>query len=322
MDQLRAMKVFAKVVDEGGFAKAARALDMAPPVVTRMVAELEMHLGARLLNRTTRSIWLTEVGEQVLDKVRQVLVGVEESEALASESTHLPRGHLRVLCPPALAVHQLAKHLPRFQAQYPQVTLELSSPGPVESVNEAFDVTLFASRQAPDGDFIARRLARTEVVVCASPDYLERRGRPAHPSELATHEAIIPPQSGLQGSLAFFSGSRGDDEPGGEHFTLKTRRRPALATTHIDTMYAAALAGLGIAGLPSYVIEDALLEHALERVLPQWRLFSVTLWAGMPTRRHLPARTRAFLDFLQQTFGGEDRDPWLAAAGCETRQPA
>ena len=322
MDQLRAMKVFAKVVDEGGFAKAARALDMAPPVVTRMVAELETHLGARLLNRTTRSIWLTEVGEQVLDKVRQVLVGVEESEALASESTHLPRGHLRVLCPPALAVHQLARHLPRFQAQYPQVTLELSSPGPVESVNEAFDVTLFASRQAPDGDFIARRLARTEVVVCASPDYLERRGRPAHPSELATHEAIIPPQSGLQGSLAFFSGSRGDDEPGGEHFTLKTRRHPALATTHIDTMYAAALAGLGIAGLPSYVIEDALLEHALERVLPQWRLFSVTLWAGMPTRRHLPARTRAFLDFLQQTFGGEDRDPWLAAAGCETRQPA
>ncbi len=322
MDQLRAMKVFAKVVDEGGFAKAARALDMAPPVVTRMVAELETHMGARLLNRTTRSIWLTEVGEQVLDKVRQVLVGVEESEALASESTHLPRGHLRVLCPPALAVHQLAKHLPRFQAQYPQVTLELSSPGPVESVNEAFDVTLFASRQAPDGDFIARRLARTEVVVRASPDYLERRGRPAHPSELATHEAIIPPQSGLQGSLAFFSGSRGDDEPGGEHFTLKTRRHPALATTHIDTMYAAALAGLGIAGLPSYVIEDALLEHALERVLPQWRLFSVTLWAGMPTRRHLPARTRAFLDFLQKTFGGEDRDPWLAAAGCETRQPA
>lgn len=321
MDQLRAMKVFAKVVDEGGFAKAARALDMAPPVVTRMVAELEAHLGARLLNRTTRSIWLTEVGEQYLDKVRSILVGVEEAEALASESTQLPRGHLRVLCPPALAVHQLAKHLPRFQAQYPQVTLELSSPGPVESVNEAFDVTLFTSRQPPDGDFIARRLARTEVVVCASPEYLDLRGRPAHPSELEGHEAIIPPMSALQGGLEFYSGSWGDDEPGGERFTLKTRLHPALATTHIDTMYAAALAGLGIAGLPSYVIEDALLEHALERVLPQWRLFSVTLWAGMPTRRHLPARTRAFLDFLQRIFGGEDRDPWLAAAGCETRLP-
>lgn len=319
MDQLRAMKVFARVVDEGGFAKAARALDMAPPVVTRMVAELEAHLGARLLNRTTRHISLTEVGEQYLDKVRLILVGVEESDALASESTKVPRGHLRVLCPPALAVHQLAKHLPRFQAQYPEVTLEFSSPGPVESVHDGFDVTLFASREAPDGDFIARRLARTEVVVCASPQYLDRHGRPTHPRDLIQHQAIIPPLSGAQHGLDFYRGPWGDDEPGGERYTLKATRHPLLSTTHIDTMYAAALAGLGISGLPSYVIEDALLENALERVLPQWRMFNVTLWAGMPTRRHLPARTRAFVDFLLQTFGGEDRDPWLAAAGCETR---
>ncbi|MDP3614362.1 MAG: LysR substrate-binding domain-containing protein, partial [Rubrivivax sp.] len=283
MDQLRAMKVFARVVDEGGFARAARALDMAPPVVTRMVAELEAHLGARLLNRTTRSISLTEVGEQYLDKVRTILIEVQESEALASESTKIARGHLRVLCPPAVAVHQLAKHLPRFQAQYPQVTLELSSPGPVDTVNEAFDISIFASRQAPDGDFIARRLARSEVVVCASPEYLDRKGRPEHPRDLLGHEAIVPPLSGLNGGLTFYTGAWGDDEPGGERFTLKTVQQPALATTHIDTMYAAALAGLGIAGLPSYVIEDALLEHALERVLPQWRMFDVTLWAGMPT---------------------------------------
>jgi DNA-binding transcriptional LysR family regulator len=310
MDQLRAMKVFAKVADEGGFAKAARALDMAPPVVTRMVAELEQHLGARLLNRTTRSIALTEVGEQYLDKVRSILAGVEESEALAAENTKVPRGHLRVLCPPAIAVHQLAKHLPRFQAAYPQVTVEFSSPGPVETVSDQHDLTIFSSREAPDGDFIARRLARTEVVACASPEYLDRRGRPAHPSELADHEAIIPPLAQLERGLHFFSGS--------EHYTLATKRHPALSTTHIDTMYAAALAGLGIAGMPSYVIEDALLEHALERVLPAWRMFDVTLWAGMPTRRHLPARTRAFLDFLLQIFGGEDEDPWLAAAGCST----
>lgn len=321
MDQLRAMKVFAQVVDQGGFARAARALDMAPPVVTRMVAELESHLGARLLNRTTRRVSLTAVGEQYLDKVRSILVDVQESEAMASESTRIARGHLRVLCPPAVAVHQLAKHLPRFQAEYPQVTLELSSPGPVETVNEAFDVSIFASRDAPSGDFIARRLARTEVVVCASPEYLDRKGRPEHPRDLARHEAIIPPLSTPNDGLTFYTGDWGDDEPGGERFTLQTVRHPALATTHIDTMYAATLAGLGISGLPSYVIEDALLEHALERVLPQWRMFDATLWAGMPTRRHLPARTRAFVDFLLHTFGGEDRDPWLAAAGCQTTTP-
>ncbi len=330
MDQLKAMKVFARVVDEGGFAKAARALDMAPPVVTRVVAELENHLGARLLNRTTRSIGLTETGEQYLEKVRAILIDIGESETLASESTKVPRGHLRVLCPPDVAVHQLAKHLPRFQAQFPEVTLEIDSPGAVETINEAYDVTIFGRRNAPDGDFIARRLARSEVVVCAAPEYLDKRGRPQHPRDLVDHEAVIPPISSVTRGLVFYSGPVGlGSEVGndrGESYTLAPQRHAALSTRHIDTMYAAALAGLGIAGLPSYVIEDALLEHALERVLPEWRLFDVTLWAGMPSRRHLPARTRAFLDFLLSIFGGQDCDPWLSAAGCATQvghiQPA
>ena len=316
MDQLKAMKVFARVVDEGGFAKAARALDMAPPVVTRLVAELEDHLSARLLNRTTRSIALTEPGELYLEKVRGILLDIDESESLASDSTKVPRGHLRVLCPPAIAVHQLAKHLPRFQSQFPEVTLEIDSPGAVETVNEAYDISIFSRRDAPDGDFIARRLARTEVVLCASPEYLDRRGRPQHPRDLGSHESVIPPTSAISRGLVFYSGPMGGHAT--ETYTLTKETHPSLSTAHIDTMYAAALAGLGISGLPSYVIEDALQEHALERVLPEWRLFDYILWAGMPSRRHLPARTRAFLDFLLSIFGGEDRDPWLTAAGCAT----
>jgi DNA-binding transcriptional LysR family regulator len=321
MDQLRAMRVFAKVVDEGGFAKAARALDAAPPVVTRLVAELESHLGARLLNRTTRSIALTEVGEAYLEKVRSILIDVEEAEALASEATTEPRGHLRILCPPAVAVHQLAKHLPRFRDAHPHVTVEIAAPGPVETLDEAYDLTIIAVRGGLQGDFVARRLARSEVVACASPEYLDRRGRPTHPSELAAHDALMPPLSELQRGLTFVNGLWGDDETSGETYTVALPGRPALGTTHIDTMYAAALAGMGVAGLPSFVLEDALLEHALERVLPSWRLFNTTLWAAMPSRKHLPARTRVFLDFLLQVFGGEDRDPWLAAAGCATPGP-
>lgn len=318
MDQLRAMRVFVRVIDEGGFAKAARALDMAPPVVTRVVAELEAHLGARLLNRTTRRIALTDVGEAYLERARQILIDVEESEALAAESTKDPRGLVRVLAPPAVAVHQLAKHLPAFRAMYPQVTVELSAPGAVESVDEDFDLTILALRTPLDGDFVARRLARSEVILCASPDYLDRRGRPQHPRDLAHHEALIPPISALQRGLTFHTGPWGDDEPGGESYTVVPSRSSALRTTHVDTNYAAALAGLGVAGLPSFVIEDALMENALERVLPEWRMFNLMLWAAMPSRKHMPARTRAVLDFLIQIFGGEDRDPWLAAAGCET----
>jgi len=317
MDQLRAMRVFARVVDEGGFAKAARALDMAPPVVTRLVAELEDHLGARLLNRSTRSLSLTEVGEQYLEKLRGVLAVIDDAEAEAGAATREARGNLRLLCPPAVAVHQLAARLPLFRAKHPQVTLEISAPGPVEDIDESFDISLISRRSAPDGNFIARRLARTEVVVCASPAYLDRRGRPRHPSDLGDHDTVIPPLSAMQGGITFYRGAL--DAEGGHSYTLKRRQHPTLATTHIDTCYAAALAGVGIAGLPSYVIAGALQDRRLERVLPAWRLFDMTLWAGMPTRRHLPARTRAFLDFLLEIFGGEDRDPWLAAAGCSTR---
>ena len=169
---------------------------------------------------------------------------------------------------------------------------------------------------ALDGSFVARRLARSEVIACASPEYLDKHGRPQHPRDLAKHEAMLP---NFLHELTFHAVNWNGEDSATESVTLPVPR-PALSTIHTDTMYAAALAGMGITGLPSFVAEDALLENALERVLPQWRLLSTTLYAGMPTRKHVPARTRAFVDFLVQTFGGEDRDPWLLAAGCETQR--
>lgn len=319
MDQLRAMRVFLRVADEGSFAAAARALDLTPPVVTRVVAELEEHLGARLMHRTTRRLTLTEVGADYLERARQIVADVDEAAAAAGRATTEPRGHLRVLLPPALAVHQLAKHLPQFHQRYPQVTVELDSPGPVATVDDAYDLTLLGTRQPLEGDFVARRLARTEVILCASPDYLDRRGRPQHPSELVAHDTLLPPVSELQRGIVFVSGRLGADGTEAGQTVTALPHRPVLTTGSTDTMYAAALHGLGITGLPSFVVEDALQERALERVLPSWRLFALTLWAALPSRKHLPARTRVFLDFLLQVFGGEDRDPWLAAAGCETQ---
>ncbi len=316
MDRLHSMRVFSRVVDEGSFARAARELNLSPAVVTRLVADLEEHLGSRLINRTTRRLSLTDTGELYLERVRHILTEIEEAEALATASTSEPRGHLRVLCPPAFAVHQIAKHLPKFRALYPRVSLELTVPGPVETVDENFDVSILTEGRRPlDGNFVARRLARSEVILCAAPEYLDRRGRPQHPKDMDGHESMVPP---FLRELTFHTGARGDADAPGESVTLSPKRA-GLSTTHTDTMYAAALAGLGITGLPSFVAEDALLENALERVLPQWHLFTTTLYAGMPTRKHVPARTRVFVDFLVKTFGGEERDPWLLAAGCETQ---
>jgi DNA-binding transcriptional LysR family regulator len=319
MDRLHSMRVFARVVEQGSFASAARGLNLSPAVVTRLVADLEDHLGARLINRTTRRLALTDTGELYLERVRQILTEIDEAEALASAATSEPRGHLRVLSPPAFAVHQLAKHLPKFRAQYPRVTIELSVPGPVETVDENFDVSIIqVGRPLADGDFVARMLARSEVIICASPEYLDQRGRPNHPDEMSEYDAMLPP---FIREITLYHGPFDNDGPPGEAVTLAPARA-ALSTTHIDTMYAAALAGLGVAGLPSFVVEDALLEHALERVLPEWHLLTGTLYAAMPTRKHVPARTRAFVDFLVKTFGGRDEDPWLLAAGCATpRRP-
>ena len=311
MDVLRAMRVFTRVVDEGSLAGAARALDLAPAVVTRLVAELEAHLGARLLNRTTRRLTLTDVGEGYLERSRRILAEVDDAEQAASAAVAEVRGHVRLLAPPAVAVHQLAKHLPEFHRRHPHVTVEISAPGPVETVDDSFDLTVMALRGEPDGQFIARRLALTEVITCASPEYLDQRGRPQHPSEMQGHDVLIPPISEVQRGVTFVHGLTG------ETFTA-VPQRGLLSTTHTDMNYAAALSGLGIAALPSFVIDDALQERALERVLPQWRLFQSQLWVGMPSRRYVPARTRALMDFLIEQFGGQAHDPWLAAAGCAT----
>ncbi|MBG6079801.1 DNA-binding transcriptional LysR family regulator [Rubrivivax gelatinosus] len=312
MDQLRAMKVFVRVVDEGGFARAARALDMAPPVVTRVVAELEAHLGARLLNRTTRRVALTEVGESYLERSRRILAEVDEADALAGESTRELSGPLRLLCPSALAAHQLVRHLTRFAAQHPKLALELAAPGRVETVDEDYDVTLLTLRDPIDGDFVARRLARSEVLLCAAPGYLSRHGRLRHPRDLARHELLFQPAAQPRG-LVFFRG--GEAGAGEATETVMPERAPVLRCDDVQTQLAAAVAGLGVASLPTLVLEEVLADGRLERVLPAWRLSGLSIWAAMPSRKHVPARTRALLEFLIQAFGGDDRDPWLAACG-------
>src|SRR5471032_260776 len=257
MDQLRAMRVFARVIDAGGFAKAALAMDIAPAVATRLVAELEEHLGARLINRTTRRLALTDVGEDYLERVRNILSEIDDAEAVAGIATAEPRGRLSVLVPPGFAVHQLAKNLPRFHALHPRVTLELTVAASVEAPDENHDVTIIVQRARPiDGAFIARRIAEAEVVLCATPEYLDLNGRPKHPSDLAAHDTLMPMPPSEQRELSF--------EPawgGGPPVVVDLKKTPPLMTMHIDTLYAAALAGMGIAGLPSFIAEDALMEQ-------------------------------------------------------------
>ncbi len=315
MDQLRSLRVFVRVVAEGSLAAAARSLDLTPAVVTRALAELERHLGARLLQRTTRRLALTEVGEAYLERARRVLAELDDADALAGASTKQPRGTLRVLCPPAFAVHQLARHLPRFRAMHPQLALEIAAPGAVAAADGHFDVSVVSvGRAMLVGDFVARRLARSNFLLCAAPDYLKRRGNPAHPDELLQHDAVLPAVAAVRHDLTLYRGDARNERDRIASAVTMPLPMAALSTAHLDVMLAAAISGIGIAGLPTFVLQDALRDGRLKRVLPSWCGAPLTLHAAMPSRRHLPVRTRAFVDFLVEVFGGRDDDPWLPEA--------
>ena len=190
MDRLQAMKDFERVVEEGGFAAAARAMDMSPPVVTRMVAELEQHLGTRLLQRTTRKLALTDAGESYLQRVRAILHEIDDAEAAAAASTRDLRGTIRIVAAPVLATNFLAPMVAVWHACYPKLMLDISMDAYASSRVDEFDVTIMVAGEDFDANIVARPLVQGEAIVVASPDYLERRGIPREPQDLIHHDYL------------------------------------------------------------------------------------------------------------------------------------
>ncbi len=305
MDRLHSLQAFCRVIDLQGFSAAAREMGLSPSVVTRLINDLEAHIGVRLINRTTRRLALTEAGEAYLEQVRRALAELDEADASVRSSSHSLNGHLKVLAPPAFAAHQLAPLLTGFRRRYPKLTVHLSSPGPVETLDESFDVSILTSRGTVEGEFVARRLARSHMILCAAPAYLARHGRPIQPRDLHDHEVMLPP---LAKDLTLH---RDRDADAGHDPVQFTPLNVPLATAHMDIALSATTAGLGISAMPSYAVAQAIAERRLERVLPGWHLFDIFVFAAMPSRKYVPAKTRALLDFLLEVFPDDDGDPWL-----------
>ena len=190
MDRLQAMKIFERVVEEGGFAAAARAMDMSPPVVTRMVAELEQHLGTRLLQRTTRKLALTDAGDAYLQRVRAILHEIDDAEAAAVASTRDLRGTIRIVAAPVLATNFLAPMVALWHTHHPRLQLDISIDAFAVDRVEEFDVTIMVAGEDFDANIVARPLLQGEAIVVASPQYLERRGIPQSPRDLVQHDYL------------------------------------------------------------------------------------------------------------------------------------
>jgi len=294
MDRLMTMRVFQKVIDEGGFAAAARALDISPAVVTRLVADLEDHLGTRLLHRSTRRLSLSVAGETYLTRVRSILQDIDEADAVASSQTHELAGVLRVLAPPVLATHMVAPLIARFRQLHPKILLDIEVASFKEPPIEDYDITLIPTDAAFDGDVIARKISTTEAILVASPEYIKRRGVPATPQDLAKHEVLRLKAPGLRpGAWRLFNSER-QDEP------LDLVVKPGLWINHTDTLLRAALDGAGITSAAVDLVAPYLSRGELVRVLRPWISGRLSLYAALPSRKFLPERTRVFLEYLTE----------------------
>jgi DNA-binding transcriptional LysR family regulator len=306
MDQLRAMRTFAEVAGRGGFAPAARALGIAPSVVTRLVAELEASLGARLFHRSTRQVVLTPVGQRYLPLVQAILREVDEAAALATHGQHALQGRVRLVAPALFAALQVMPRLGRLRALHPQIVVDLAVGHCVDGANAEHDISLVVCGEGGlDGDFVAHRLARSQVLLCAAPAWLRQHGHPGHPRELERHAMLAPAWPHLPRPL-----------PAWRHAASAVQEVMAaglLGITDAALCHVGALAALGIGALPSVAVQTDLAQGRLERVLPDWRLPDLAVHACLPSRRHVPAAVRAVLDFLRAEFGAaEGTDPWLA----------
>lgn len=295
------MQVFQRVADEGSFAAAARALDMSPAAVTRAVAELEQHLGARLLQRTTRKLALTDTGEAYLRRVRSILQEIDDVEATVSASAQTLQGMVRVQASPLLASYFLAGHIARWHQQYPKVALEIVvEPFPHLHVEE-FDVTFMTVEEGFDANVVARPLATTEFIVCAAPEYLARAGTPQQPQDLAQHDYLkFLRQQGGGTSRRYLPLRRVD----GMGAPVNVEMPVLLQSVSFEVLYRAALHGAGVAVLSRLLVAPDLQSGALVHLLPEWIFGRSTIYAAVPTRKLMPARVRAMLDFMSAFLPG------------------
>ncbi len=292
MDRLASMRVFQKVIDEGGFAAAGRAMEMSPAVVTRLVADLEDHLGTRLLHRTTRRVSLTDAGESYLERVRLILQDLDEANALVSSQTSDLAGVLRLLAPPVLATHVLAPLVSGFRQAYPKILLDIEVESHREPPIEDYDITLMGTLASFDANVIARKVLSSVTVLLASPEYLRRRGTPARPEDLARHDCLrFKPAAGRSRGWRLL------------HETDETRFvdievQPVLWANHTDTLMHAALDGAGITATTIELAAPLIQNGDLVRVLNPWITDRLTMYAALPSRKFMPRRTEVFLDYL------------------------
>ena len=322
MDQLAAMRAFVRVVETGTFTRAADLLDMPKPTVTKLIQQLEAHLRAKLLNRTTRRVTVTMDGAAYYERALRLLGELDELDASLTSAQARPSGRLRVDCSSSLAISVIIPALHAFQARYPDIQLDLGlSDRAADLVAENLDCAVRAGEIA-DQSLIARRIGVMQLITCASPDYLARFGTPRHPRDIEDGHRIVAYRPALGGRvLPMIYQNRRE--------TIEIAGRYTISLNEGSGYLAAGLNGHGIMQLPTFMAREPIAQGRLVPLLRDWCAAPKPLHIIYPPNRHLSNKVRVFVDWLAELFAQDGldlgRDPQAKAcakAGPDALQAA
>lgn len=293
MDRFQAIAAFVKVVETGSFARAADRLDVSVSSVSRQVADLEAHLDARLLNRTTRRLSLTEAGRAFHERSVQLLADLEEAEASAGAGTATPKGTLRISCGVTFGTRYVAPAVAAFMARHPDIRFDVElSDRVVDLVDEGFDAAVRIGAIGGE-NLVGRRVGATQLVCCASPDYLARHGEPRKPDDLARHACLLYEYAPQRDTWPF------TDRAGNE---LDVRVTGPVHSNSGSFSSALALAGVGIACEPDFIVGDDVRAGRLVPILRAYAPVESGIHVVYASRRHLSAKVRSFAEYLAERF--------------------
>ncbi|MBA5605785.1 LysR family transcriptional regulator [Duganella sp. FT3S] len=294
MDQLAAMRALRRVVELGSFTAAAEALGISHTVVSRQISHLEAKLGAQLLNRTTRRFALTAAGQAYYEASRHILDALDDADRAVGQHQANPGGTLRINAPMAFGTEELAQWLPRFLARYPDLQVDLvCNDRVVDLIEEGFDVALRLARDLPDSTLVAKRLASSQVMLVASPDYLRRHGTPRTPHDLLQHNCLTYSQLARPRAWRFTA-------PDGAEVAVTVQG--SLQANNGVALRTVALAGTGIATTASFIVHEDVRRGALVRVLPDYTIRPRELYVLYPHNRHLSPKVRVFVEFASALY--------------------
>jgi len=317
MDQLSAMRAFVRVVEAGTFTRAAQLLEIPKPTLTKQIQQLEAHLRAKLLNRTTRRVTVTMDGAAYYERALRLLGDLDELDASMTLAQARPSGRLRVDCSSALAISVIIPALHGFHARYPEIQLDLGlSDRAADLIGENLDCAVRAGEIADQG-LIARRIGEMQIITCASPDYLARFGTPQHPRDIDESHRVVAYRPALSGRVLPMIYQNHAD-------TIEVAGRYVISLNEGMGYLAAGLAGHGILQLPTFMAREPIAEGRLVPLLLDWCTAPKPLHIVYPPNRHLSNKVRVFVDWLAELFarGGLDLIKAPARKDCAMAQPA